>query len=288
MPYEIINSGPVTPHRLYALIHLVSRLEKVSRSDLMNYVQPPDLGWENQNTAEEVINAAIRCKLVSETGSHKTIQWNTNIPPLENFEEYRCWMQDLLLGNTKETEPNFLLNIFSAWYIVQDERVFDYSRGIVKHFNDDIFPEDTERSFNSTKLNSWETWASFLGFGWFNRENSLLIPDAHDRINPKLDELFVKSKQELTLGDFIRRLSTKCPELDGGVLFNRCFQISRQAQSSRNQLSLALSTALRVLNEEKRIKLIKRADSSENWQLYPASGYELDRVTHIRIGAKQK
>jgi hypothetical protein len=193
-------------------------------------------------------------------------------------------MQKTLLGQDDENDPNFLLNIFTAWYLVQNEGLFQYAKDIDKQFNSEVFPDDSERSFNSTKLNSWKTWASFLGFGWLNRENGVLIPDVYDRLEPKLTALLPGENQEIALSKFFNGLGDVCPELDGGTLYQRCIQLSRKTDMYRNRLSLALSTALRVLFFERKIELITRADASENWQLFPASGYSVDRITHIRLG----
>jgi hypothetical protein len=282
MKYEIINQGPATPHRLHAAVRLVIRVKEINRQELINLLQPPELELENQSTATTVINTAINCGLLIEDKQTKTIKLTPNLPSLENATDFKRWMQDQVLGVTEENESNFLLNIFTAWYMVQSTKVFVLEKDLDTKFNSEVFPNDTERSFNSTKLNSWKTWAAFLGFGWFNKENDFLLPDAHDRIEPHLGNLL--PKKEIIFGTFMTNLSSICPELDGGVLFRKCLQYSSSAESQSNQVRLALSTALRIFDQEKRIKLVNRADARETWQLHPASGYTIEQVTHIQQG----
>ena len=288
MPYEIISSGTVTPFRLHALVRLVHRFQKISRKELIDLVQPLELGLENQETAKEVIKAAINCKLVIEIPSENVIQAGDNLSSLLDPKDFKARMQSSLLGQADENGPNFLLNIFTAWYFVQNENVFQFSKDFDKQFNEEVFRDDTERHFNSTKLNGWKMWASFLGLGWLNKENGIVIPDVHDRIDSLLSNILpITRKQAVTFGEFITKLTEYCPELDGGVLFKKCWQYSRQAAADRNRLSLALSTALRVLHDEEKIELIRRADAAENWQLFPASGHDISQVTHIRLGKNQ-
>jgi hypothetical protein len=282
MAYEIFNQGPVTPHRLHAVVRLVERMKEIQRQELVNLLQPQELKLENQETATLVINAAINCGLLVEDKFKKLIRISDGLPNLESIKDFRRWMQNRLLGVTDEDEPNFLLNLFTAWYMGQGEKVFKYSKDVDKKFNSEVFSNEIERSFNSTKLNNWKTWAAFLGFGWFNDENGVLFPDAHDRIEPHIAELL--PKKELVFGEFMKNLNGICPELDGGSLFKKCMQYSSLMEGDGNTLKLALSTALRILEQEKRIKLINRADAKETWHLHPASAYTTDQVTHIQQG----
>jgi hypothetical protein len=140
------------------------------------------------------------------------------------------------------------------------------------------------RLFNPTKLNGWLTWASFLGWGWRMTVGGqeLLMPDAHKRLKPILPQLLSDS-EEIPFSQFTHNIANLCPELDGGSLFEKCWQASRGVEVRGNQLSLMLSTALRSLHDNKLIKLIEYADATDMWQLYPAQTHPVQRVTHIKL-----
>jgi len=110
---------------------------------------------------------------------------------------------------------------------------------------------------------------------------SILVPDATKRVRAVLPEIFLDNGV-LSFGLFMERLATLCPELDGGKLFDYCWQISRGAEQRGNRLSLMLSTALRTLATLHIITLINEADSENVWTLYPAEGSLYKQATHIQ------
>lgn len=289
---EIINNNQVTPHRLHALVRLVPRLRMPDRNDLLEILQPPDL-VNSQEASGAVYRAAVNYRLIVEDENgrvslHPDIGKRRNIEPVDGF---RTFMQKQLTGIADENADNYLLNFVTAWYAVQNERIFQYRKKdeISQNFNRDMDPRGEEelleegRLFNSTKLIGWLTWASFLGWGWAMTVGGkeLLMPDAHKRIIPVLPLLLLDSK-ETPLSQFAERLAEICPELDGGSLFEKCWQASRGAEPRGNQLSLMLSTSLRSLHDNGKIRLIRYADSADEWQLYPAQAHPLQRVTHIQ------
>lgn len=288
---EIINTNPVTPHRLHALVRLVSRLRTPDRNDLLEMLQPPDLVG-SQEASKEVYRAAVNFRVVVEDENgrvslHPDIGKRRNI---ESVDGFRTFMQKRLTGIANENDDNYLLNFVTAWYAVQNERIFQYRKKdeIWQRFNRDMDPRGEEelrgegRLFNPTKLNGWLTWASFLGWGWtMTAGKEMLMPDAHKRLTPFLTLLLPDSK-ETPFSQFAKNLANSCPELDGGSLFEKCWQASRSAEPRGNRLSLMLSTSLRSLHDNGKIRLIHYADSTDEWQLYPAQAHPVQRVTHIQ------
>jgi hypothetical protein len=290
---EIINNGPVTPHRLHALVRLVVHLGNPTKDDLFNLLQPAGL-IKNQEVANNVYQAAVAHDLVIEQGDSRVLLHDslnpTEIVPVKGF---RVHMRKQLLGITDENTDNYLLNLFTAWYAVQDERALTTSkRELVNAFNRDLFPTsgrsdvDEGRAFNTTKYNAWLRWATFLGYGWVIRLGSsdTLAPDAYGRLVPLIPRLLDEKADAVPFRDFATSLAGDCPELDRGSLFQRCWQASRSAEHRGNQLSLMLSTGLRVLDREGIIRLQYESDAEDVWHLYPAEADPLPRVTHIGLG----
>lgn len=292
---EIINNNQVNPHRLHALVRLVSRLRTPDRNDLLEMLQPPDLVG-SQEASKEVYRSAVNFWVIVE-GENGTVSLHPDIGKSQNIESsdsFCAFMQKRLIGIADEKANNYLLNLFTAWYAVQDEGVFRYSKKIEfrEKFNETMgFRDESEsieegRMLSDEKLNGWLTWASFLGWGWRMKVKSLdlLIPDAHKRLIPVLPSL-LPDAQETPFSQFAEKIAEICPELDGGILFEKCWQASRSAELRGNQLSLMLSTGLRSLHDNGKIRLIHYADSANEWQLYPAQAHPLQRVTHIQRGA---
>ena len=305
MAYEIINAAQVTPHRLHAFVRLVVRLQDPPRQQLLDLLQPAallegtspdetDIGpdREKQSAAGEVYRAAFNCQLICESDDRtRTVTLVGDPSGVESLESFRARMQKALFGVTDENVPNYLLNLYTAWYAAQNERVFNFGvTDFATRFNREMYPGRDGQAFNTTKLNGWQDWAAFLGFGWRIRPTSgnrreLLVPDATDRIRPLLPELLPQRAQVVLYRVFAEALAQCCPELDNGALFKLCWVASHPGEVQGNAISLMLSTALRTLHQSGAIELRREADATELWHLYPAPGYSLPgQITHIRRG----
>ncbi len=292
MTSEIINTGQITPHRLYALVCLVSRLKTSRQQTIIDMLQPTIL-VENQSSAESVYDAARDYGLIREQ-PNETVTLNVEQEHIQSIDSFRRYMQHALLGVKEEHIPNYLFNLYSAWYATQDEQVLLFSASDYEvKFNDQVFKDLSTNAFNSTKFNAWRPWAAFLGLGWpmkvglSETRREILVPDAHIRLGGVLPTLLPEKNEKVSFSVFAERLAITCPELDGGDLFEYCWDQSRGGEQHGNNLSLMVSTGLRLLHDVGIIQLIQQRDASSNWYLYPAEGHPVGRqVTHIvRRGA---
>ncbi len=288
---EIINDNQAEKHRVQALVRLVADLPQPTRRDIVNLLQPLLLvetndGGEVQSSANNTFRIAEDCGLIIENQG-RVLGLGVPAEKFETMPAFQQYMQSVVLGVTEEGKSNYLFNLFSAWYAVQDERVLQdlVKTGYDGPFNDQLYPDaPPPRHFNDTKLRAWRKWATFLGLGWPMRfgQREIIIPDATVRIRSLLPALF-PDKALLPFGTFMERLAHYCPELDGGVLFRYCWQASRGAEERGRRISLMLSTALRTLHGLGVIRLEEHADALENWQLYSAEGNPHHQITHITL-----
>ncbi|MEO9028097.1 MAG: hypothetical protein ABI413_04705 [Ktedonobacteraceae bacterium] len=290
---EISNESQAEKHRLQALVKLVEDLGRPTSKDLFDLLQPRDLVGQNdsqdpQLSAKTTLRVAKEFKLVGEGEDH-ILERLIPREQIERMSAFQHHLGNVVLGVTEAEASNYLFNLFSAWYAVQDERVlFELPElGYDGPFNEQVFPDAPTRSFNSTKLPAWRKWALFLGLGWLMRlgAREILVPDATKRLQPLLLEIF-EEQNSLTFTQFMERLARRCPELDGGSLFEYCWQASRGGEERGNRMSLMLSNALRTLDGLGQVRLVYQADALTNWQLYSAQGNKHQRVTHIEYSGK--
>ena len=290
MAYELLNNTPVTPSRLHAMVRLVSRLQAPTRKELYDLLQPLAL-ISKQSSAADVYTAAVNCGLIDEIACKIVLKGDAE--KLESAQDFQAHMQQIVWGVTEPYRPNYRFNLYSAWYVVQNERVFQFEdKDYETHFLTEV-PQDTEadRSFNMQKFVGWRMWAAFLGLGWpikpgLSGQREILAPDASKRLRGVLPQLLSQDEQTIPFRLFAERLARVCPELDGGSLFTSCWEASRGSEQRGNKLSLAVSTGLRQLHSINEIQLIRRADATDIWQFYEAEGQLLKQVTHIRLGEK--
>lgn len=287
MGSEIINTAQVTPHRLHSVVRLLGHLGETSRQDLANLLQPPEL-TDNQDAVRVVLSAGLSLGLWREQDGK--IGLATAPESILALPAFRIYLQRKLLAVTDPDEDNYLLGVFAAWYAVQGADIVDFGNkgGYAADFNQRIFPDQESRAMNTTKINAWEVWAAFLGWGWYapvrGRSDDLLIPDASGRLKPLLADLLSPGTRAVPFGTFAARLSALCPELDGGELFEKCWKAMRGSEVRGNRMSLMLSTALRSLHDDGSIRLERQADATESWLLFQAEGHALSVVTHIGFG----
>lgn len=283
----IVNESQVEPRRLQALIRLISYLERQTRQDVIDLLQPAALmdkfqSKETQSASKNTYRVAVECGLVKEN-DEKVLALQVSNAQIETMLAFQAHMQKSILGDTEQRQPNYLFSLFSAWYAVQNERVCYelVAKGYDVVFCAEVFPGVEDRPFNSTKFPAWRKWASFLGLGWPTRISSreVLVPDATKRLKNILPSFF-QEESKIRFGLFMERLASTCSELDGGMLFNYCWQASRGAEQPGNSVSLMVSTGLRTLQGMGIIKLIHQVDALDTWHLYPAEGHQ-QQVTHI-------
>ena len=288
MGFEMIKDKlVVTPQRIHALVTCVHVLQEVPRETLMDLLQP-DAITDNQDTTKIIYRYARRYDLIQENQmpDHRV---SLAVSPVvaSDPEAFRQHMQRVLLGVTDESQDNFLLSQFAAWYAAQDERVMDYSKADFEaKFHEDLYPSAAQRVLaEQPGISAWRTWAEFLGWGWplkfAQGEEAKIVPDATSRIRPLLPTLLPDAGVDVPFGSFVARLGASCPELDGGVLYGRCWEAGRGGEARGNRVSLMVSTALRVLNQEGAITLVDRRDVPDTWALFPAQSH-ITRVTHVR------
>lgn len=290
MAYEVFNHGEVTPNRLHGLLRLVARCPHIPAEEVRGLLQPASL-MDNTHAAEVVLDAAFEFELLrGREGRVGPLQLAVNRDEIEGVDAFRHTMRQRLLGITDVDGKNFLFNLFTAWYATQDAQVLGASGvDLAAQFNTSLFPGAKGQEMNDQKYPAWRTWANFLGYGWhIARGNTrVLVPDCRHRIAGLIEAWLPADRTGIPFSTFVEHLGRDCPELDGGPLFGRAAQSEAAGRARGQQVSLMLSTALRGLHDSGCCQLTRLADTQDVWHLFPASGHELQHVTHIRRGGDQ-
>lgn len=286
MGFELTDYDAITPQRMYALVKLLEKSDSLPRASILQALQPRAIN-ENTDAAERVYRGAFNCDLILESDDReRRASLSFHSDNELNYAQFRTHMQSSILRVTEEGKNNYLLNQIAAWYAVQNERVFSFSRADIEmRFNEELYPSVPTKVFRErSDYNAWRSWAEFLGWGWEIKIGkssfNAFVPDATLRVKPLLPHL-IPSDRTIPFVAFMENLKPLCPELDGGVLFERCWEASRGGHAHGNRLSLMLSTALRVLHGQGEVELIRQPDAAEQWSLFPAQTH-ITNVTHIR------
>lgn len=298
MAFEVISYAlGATPNRIYAMLKLIQTLQQQAptREVIFSLLQPDSI-QKSKDSAKSVYGILQNLNLISVSQDTDEVIYIGDGSFLESFELFRLKMQQTLLGANQPEDDNFLLSQLTAWYAAYNEKVFSMTRSDIERlFHQDLYPSIithnlTRKLQEKNNLLSWGLWARFLGFGReyrFAGGQRKLVSNAYIRVYPLLNNIFDERVEELPISQFLEKLSMFCPELDGGIVYNRVYESVHNRSAVNAPLSLMLSSALRTLQTNGVIELIDRADALNTRQLFPSQSY-IGSISHIRLNWENK
>lgn len=150
-------------------------------------------------------------------------------------------------------------------------------------FERELFPsEKPTNRFNDTKYRGLRRWLRYAGLGWHDSAECF-HPNPYSRLARQLPAIF-ESKRELSIDRFMERLAEKCPELDGGLLFQKA---NPGWEKGARSLTLGLAHALVDLHSDGVLTLDCPLDT-DGWSIAKASPprdsehLKSDRVASVR------
>jgi|ETNmetMinimDraft_8_1059916.scaffolds.fasta_scaffold81922_1 hypothetical protein len=133
---------------------------------------------------------------------------------------------------------------------------------------------------NSEQYLNVARWVSYLGFGYFDGSRGLLIEPSAVLKEPVQNVL---GKTDMPLEHFLGGLGSQIPITDRGAVASAVVNRLKNPQP-KDQLSPGLAFGLRVLHEQKVIKLDSQADATSFG--FPLREGSKERYTHIALGGK--
>jgi hypothetical protein len=284
MAFEIINTGPVIPSRLHALVRLVARAPDATTDELTRLIHPLEGADKRDSAARDCITAASALRLIQATDAER---WKLAVPvaSITTAEAFRETATRHILTAKGPADANFLLRQFTAWYAVLDETaLYQTNDQLASTFNSTLYPGVPENHMSAQKLSGWRKWAAFLGYGWDLGTGTRrpIIPDCHDLIAPFVVAWITRHGGRSQFRALASALAAEFPELDDGTFFKTAAQATGRSQS--NTLSLMLSTGLRVMHDRGELTLQFLGDATDIYSLFPASGHAIQQVSHVAPG----
>ncbi len=123
-------------------------------------------------------------------------------------------------------------------------------------------------------------WVSYLGFGYADGTRGLLIEPSAVLKEPVQNVL---GKTDMPLERFLEGLGSQIPITDRGAVASAVVNRLKNPQA-KDQLSPGLAFGLRVLHEQKVIKLGRKADAASFG--FPVRDGSEERYTHVALGGK--
>jgi hypothetical protein len=278
----LFTDQPVTPTRIETLVDLLrNSRRKFDRSTLRKILQPSELPDVNSDQQAQVtLRAATELGLIADSDAIVEL----TMPMSKSTRAIVIEALDHRVLNATDVEPYFapfysyLLFLGPAGIVDQDGDEWSIA------FERDVHGgERATNPFNKSKYTGLHRWYAYAGLGWYDPKG-VFHPTPTERLMRHLPAIF-DGERRLASDEFMKRLSTHCPELDGGAIF---MDTNKDYQPGNRICSLGLSHALVELHEDARLRLVCPRDA-DGWNIgtaQPASDGEFlisDRVDFVEL-----
>ena len=260
----MFTDQPVTPLRLETLLEVVGKLGPIERSTLSHLLQPdglPDLGDQRVMSAR-TLRAALELNLVSEEGRRISRSKTTGSDRGQALSEAILTAFDEHVLLNSDIEPYFGPFYSYLLGLNADGVSRRGHQDWATDFNNAVFQGQLPPNpLNATKVTGLWRWYPYVGLGWLDG-GSLFHCNPYGRLVRSLPKIFAR-ETTLASEEFMSRIGSCCPELDGGAVF-------RESNAGYNphtrECTLGLSHALIDMHLDG-IVLLQCPPDSSGWSL---------------------
>ena len=123
---------------------------------------------------------------------------------------------------------------------------------------------------NETMLRGERFWLQFLGFGYVQEKPKIIfLPNMYIALKDFMRMCEFEVGKEYSVKDFVQSVSKKSSVAFDGAIEHK-------------QFNMAVSNALRQLENNGEIELLRHLDSKEVWNLYKLETKNITEITHIK------
>lgn len=262
----MFTDDSVTPPRLEALVDLVRnmatrRFTAATAKDLLQPEGLPGLS-KSSNQAAVTLSAARQLGLIDDAADGQIVLTKPRDKRPTRDIIVDALDERVLAG--RDVEPWFAL--FYAYLLGRDGSAAPGKGGEWEiAFNRDVVGgAAVSNRFNATKYTGLRRWMRYSGLGWHDGSDTF-HPNPYERLRRKLPQIF-SGAVRLEAADFMARLGTVCPELDGGALF---LEANPDHDDSLRRCTAGLSHALVDLHLDG-VLLLDCPPDSAGWSIAPA------------------
>ncbi|MDM0117526.1 hypothetical protein QTI66_36035 [Variovorax sp. J22R133] len=266
----MFTDNPTIPAQLEVLLDVLyaMRDRKVDRATVRTLIQPQGLmGIKSGSQQVDLHFRAAQELMLVRLDDAQNIRLSYQVRGEHRAREMILDAFDRIALANSEVEP--WAGRFYAFLIGQQEDVAsqssdsqgDWALRFMSAIPSTV-PRDNQ--MNADKFRALMRWYVYAGMGWIDPSDSF-VPDPSIRLRRALTSIWPERKPPpLDSSEFMNRLATACPELDGGVHY--CEMHPNWRTSAARKCTRALATALWRLHDEGQVRLHCPADSL-GWSL---------------------
>lgn len=283
---SILSSPQGTPERVYALLSTKRVLETATHEELNQMLNP----GVRTNGEERRVQPAVVDNIF---GAARSLGYDdTSLKEPVSYMQWSDEVHDQLAGLPEDDLDAVLLRAF-AWAVVESDRhrhIGWFIGGKADELSDAIsaglrINAGDQPAMNSTKLTAWRRWMMLLGLLARVPVSSMReVPIPTRRLARELERGGFKPGEKVEADDFVARVASRMPYLDGGALFAAAADKMGHRRSPTS-LSPPFSLALQELHDRNVIQLRAMGDQSKAMRLSGDATHLLSSFHFVEIGS---
>ena len=236
------------PERVFALCQMLAN-GPVSEENARKKFEPDSLAGTSPYFGS-VRDAAEQLGLILNITDEKLLRLNVGLQVIENMNTFRLYInkniETISEGQFYKKTKAWMYNSDRLFHIEKESQTVSKLVGYLNEI-------DSTLKLDEDAMRAWRFWSSFLGFGYLH--DMVFLPNAavfvHDCIvNTKLEK-----DKEYTISEFIEKLHP---------YISICISPEDEKE---HKMGLALSSALRTLNDLGIVELKYINDRQDEWKM---------------------
>lgn len=238
------------PERVFALCQVLKG-GTISEEDAKKMFEPGTLAG-NSPYFGAVRTAAEQIGLIETNADSKEIRLCVDKKIVENMQSMRTYVNSKIEtfsdGQFYKTTRTWMHNSGELFNVDKDLQSVSKMVGILNKY-------DTDLKLDEDSMRAWRFWSSFLGFGYLH--DMFFMPNAAIYLWDSIKNSGIKTKKIYTVTEFFESLQP---------FTNICLS---DDEISRRKMNLAVSNAMRTLNDLGVVALKYVNDREDEWNLTP-------------------
>lgn len=249
------------PERIFELCHAVVENPKTDAA-VREMFEPNCLNSSTSLYYPIVRDAAVELRLIAKNGNE--ISFVGDKKAIKDLESFRYYCNSIVWENRNAAFYKLAQTILNS----NDEYWSDNltSPMVISKIRAAVNPT----TVNESMLLGERFWLQFLGFGYVQEKPKIVfLPNMYIALKDFIRMCDFEAGKEYAVNDFVVAISEK-----SRVAFEGVYE--------QKQFNMAVSNALRQLESNGEVELLRNLDSKEVWKLYKLETKNINEITHIK------
>lgn len=266
MFFSSIKTEPI-PERILSIARIVADKGPIDEKTLSSILVPSELNTAKTSYFSHVFEAAKELQLI-EYDENKKVVFTGKKDDIKSPDTFRLFCNSVVFAD----KSSDFYKLVSCFLSANDELLCSSMTSSDKAVRMAVAATGLEsNTLEKHALLGLRFWISFLGFGFFDEHDKIFLPNMYTALKDFMVLGNIENGKEYSVEEFLENLHGNSA-------------VALKNAKTSLTLNLAMSNALRLLHDNKEIKLKKHLDSEKTWHMFPNEEHEFTSdITHIIV-----